>query len=208
MNNILNIVGKYNDYIIPKSPNGEPPIEFEIMQGQNIETPTDIMEKMEEMAVNTICPMEFVNSILQVDYASRFSMSNTRFMKEVFTRQRATERFFSKIYTMLYNYEFDESISKIEIVLPPPIYLLINNNAQLIDTVTQMSDKLVDIYFPDESDELKNSWKKNYITRTLSTYISYDDIMRDFDNAKVDLEARRNDATEEGEESSSANNGW
>ena len=207
MNNILNIVGKYNDFIIPKSPNGEAPIEFEIMQGQNIETPTDIMDKMEEMAINTICPLEFVNSILQVDYASRFSMSNTRFMKEVFTRQRATERFFSKIYTNLYNYEFDESINKIEIVLPPPIYLLINNNAQLIDAVTQMADKLVDIYFSNESDDLKAEWKKNYVTRTLSTYIAYDDIMRDFDNAKVDLQAKRNDATEEGE-GESENNGW
>lgn len=206
MNNILNIVGKYNDFIIPKSPNGEAPIEFEIMQGQNIETPTDIMDKMEEMAVNTICPMEFVNSVLQVDFASRFSMSNTRFMKEVFTRQRATERFFSKIYTKLYNYEFDENNNKIDIILPPPIYLLINNNAQLIDTVTQMADKLVEIYFSNESDELKASWKKNYITRTLSTYISYDDIMSDFDSAKVDLEASRNDATEEGDNND--NGGW
>jgi hypothetical protein len=167
------------------------------------------MDKMEEMAVNTICPMEFVNSILQVDYASRFSMSNTRFMKEIFTRQRATERFYSKIYTRLYNYEFDENINKIDIVLPPPIYLLINNNAQLIDTVTQMADKLVEIYFADESDELKAAWKKNYITATLSTYIDYDSVMKHFDDAKVDLEARRNDATEEGDEDgSSGNNGW
>ena len=70
-----------------------------------------------------------------------------------------------------------------------------------------MADKLVDIYFSNESDDLKAEWKKNYVTRTLSTYIAYDDIMRDFDNAKVDLQAKRNDATEEGE-GESENNGW
>jgi hypothetical protein len=33
--------------------------------------------------------------------------------------------------------------------------------------------------------------------------------MKHFDDAKVDLEARRNDATEEGDEDgSSGNNGW
>jgi hypothetical protein len=69
-----------------------------------------------------------------------------------------------------------------------------------------MADKLVEIYFSNESDELKASWKKNYITRTLSTYISYDDIMSDFDSAKVDLEASRNDATEEGDNND--NGGW
>ena len=30
MNNILNIVGKYNDYIIPLGPSGDPPIQFEV----------------------------------------------------------------------------------------------------------------------------------------------------------------------------------
>ena len=199
MNNILNIVGKYNDYIIPLSPSGEAPIQFEVMPGQNIETPTDIMEKMEDMAISTVCPTEFVNSVLQVDYASRFSMSNTRFMKDIFVRQRRTERFFSKIYTMLYNYQYMENFSKISIILPPPVYLLINNNGQLIDSVTQNADKLVEIYFANEDDELKSEWKKNYITRTLSTYINYDEVMDDFENAKVDLEARRTVEADDGE---------
>ena len=45
MNNILNIVGKYNDYIIPMGQSGDPPIQFEVMQGQDIQTPTEIMDK-------------------------------------------------------------------------------------------------------------------------------------------------------------------
>ena len=35
INNILGIVGKFNDYVVPTGPNGEAPIRFEMMQGQN-----------------------------------------------------------------------------------------------------------------------------------------------------------------------------
>ena len=70
MNNILNIVGKYNDYIIPLGPSGDPPIQFEVLQGQDIQTPTEIMDKMEEAAVNTIMPFEFVHATFQQDFAT------------------------------------------------------------------------------------------------------------------------------------------
>ena len=208
MNNILNVVGKYNDFIIPMNQSGEAPIQFEVMQGQDIQTPTDIMEKMEEAAVNTIAPYEFVNSVMQVDYATRYTMTNTRFMKDILTRQRATERFFSPIYTKVYNYEFDEAYKKIDITLPPPIYLLANNNSQLIDTVSQLADKIAEIQFYNEKDDLKAEWKKNYVTRTLSSYIHLDDIISDFEVAKVELRAKQNPATEEGEDENSSNNEW
>lgn len=35
LNHILNITGRYNDLVIPKNQNGNAPIEFEVMQGQN-----------------------------------------------------------------------------------------------------------------------------------------------------------------------------
>jgi hypothetical protein len=124
MNNILNIVGKYNDYIIPLSSSGDAPIQFEVMSGQNIETPTDLMDKMEEMAINaTGVPFEMVNATLQQDFAVRFSMSNTRLLKFVYERQRRTSILFSEIFTRLYNNQFNTEYSKIEIQLPPPIYL-------------------------------------------------------------------------------------
>ena len=97
MNNILNIVGKYNDYVIPVGPSGDAPIQFDIMQGQDINTPTDMMEKMEEAAVNPIMPYEMVNGTYQQDFAVHYTMSNTRLLRSVFTRQRKTENFYSKI---------------------------------------------------------------------------------------------------------------
>ena len=63
-----------------------------------------LMDTAKEAAVNTIMPFEFVNATFQQDFATRFTMSNTRFLKSIFTRQRKTEKIFSKIYTKVYNY--------------------------------------------------------------------------------------------------------
>lgn len=198
MNNILNIVGKYNDLIIPMGPSGDAPVQFEIMQGQDIQTPTDIMEKMEEAAVNTIIPFEFVNSTYQTDFASRFTMSNTRFLKTIYTRQRKTEKFFSKIYTKIYNYEFGENINLIEVLLPPPTYLTMNNNTQLIDNISQMADKIVDTELNREDDDVKEEFKKLYIREHLSTYIDFDKIQKIKDIAKINVETEKNPSVEDG----------
>lgn len=191
MNNILNIVGKYNDYIIPLGPSGDPPVQMEVMQGQNIETPTDIMDKMEEMAINPIMPFEFVNATMQQDFATRFTMSNTRFLKSIFTRQRKTEKFFSKIFTKIYNYEYGENNPEIKITLPPPIYLTLTNNSQLIDNVTQMADKIAENEMSSEEDDVKQEFKKLYIRENLATYMDYAMIAKLLEKAKVNVETAK-----------------
>lgn len=201
MNNILNIVGRYNDYIIPIGPSGDPPIQFDIMQGQDIQTPTDLMEKMEEAAVNTIMPIELVNGTYQQDFATRYTMSNTRFLRTIFTRQRKTENFFEKIYTRVYNYEYGTNYSNIKITLPPPLFLILQNNAQLVDNVSQMADKIADLEMTAETDEeIKPEFKKLYIRKNLSNYLDYSMIDRLISQAKVNVESAKIPAVEESDD--------
>lgn len=201
MNNILNVIGKYNDFIIPMGQSGDPPITFEVMQGQDINTPTDIMEKMEEMAINPVVPFEMLNSTYGQDFAIRFTMSNSRFLKSINTRQRDTELFLSKIYTKIYNYEFGETNSLIQIVLPPPIYLTLSNNQQLMDSVTQQVDKIIELELVDEEDEVKNEFKRIYTRNILSTYINFNNVERYKAAAKVSVEVRKPPQVEDGENS-------
>ena len=201
MNNILNIVGRFNNYVIPLGPSGDPPVQFDVIQGMNQDSPTDLMDKMEDMAVNTIMPMEFVNSTLQQDFATRFTMSNTRFMRSIFTRQRKTERWMSKAYTKLYNYEFKENNSYIQVILPPPTYLVVTNNSQMMDSVSQMADKIVDIYLNNYEEEVKKEFKKQYIIELLGTYMDHDAIERLIDLAKINIETSKDPKVEDGENS-------
>lgn len=201
MNNILNIVGKYNDYLIPVGPSGDQPIQFDILQGQDINTPTDMMEKMEEAAINTIMPMELVNATFNQDFATSYSYSNSRIVRSVFTRQGQTQRWISPIFTKVYNYEFNESYYNIEVILPPPVYLVMNSSQQLIDNISQMADKIIESEMSSEEDDVKQEFKKVYLRNYLSTYIDYDNIERMLDIAKMNVETRKPAATEDGEAS-------
>lgn len=198
MNNILNIVGKFNDFIIPMGQSGDPPIQFEVMNGQEINTPTEIMEKMEEAAVNTIIPFEMLNSTYQQDFAVRFTMSNTRFLKSIYTRQRKTEKWISKIYTKVYNYEFAENNSYIDVMLPPPVYLTMTNNQQIMDNITQQADKIIELELAEEEDEIKTEFKKLYTRSALSAYFDFDQIERFKMSAKLNVEIRKIPQAEEG----------
>lgn len=205
MNNILNIVGKYNDYVIPVGPSGEPPVQFDIMQGQDINTPTDMMDKMEEAAVNTVMPYEMVNGTYQQDFAVHYSMSNTRFLRAIMTRQRKVESFYSKIYTKLYNFEFGENYPMIEIMLPPPLFLIMQNNSQLFDNIDQMAEKIANLEIvgnEEDDDKLKQEFKRQYIRTNLSTYIDWGLVDRLIESGKVTIEANKKPATEDGDESS------
>lgn len=203
MNNILNVVGKYNDYIIPLGQSGDAPIQFEVMNGQEINTPTDIMDRMEDMAVGaTGVPLEMVNNIYNQDFAIRYTMSNTKFLKKIYNRQRDTEKFFSKIYTKIYNYEFQETNPYIVIILPPPIYMSMMNNSQLIDNVNQLVDKVVENELSTETDEVKTEFKKLYTRLYLSTYIDFDTVERYINVAKVNVEVETAPAAEDGDSSS------
>lgn len=201
MNSIFNIIGKYNDFIIPLGQSGEAPIQFEVMQGQDIQTPTEIMDKMEEMSINEIVPFELVNSTYQQDFAVRFSMTNSIFLKDISTQQRHTKRFLSDIYTPLYNYEFDENYSHIEVRLPTPMFLTMSNMQQLIDNISQQCDKIIEMDMPNEDENVKLEFKRIYMRNSLGGYLDFDTIERYKNAARVAVQVAKNPKVEESDNS-------
>lgn len=192
MNNILGIIGKYNDHVIPLGPSGDPPIQFEVMQGQNIETPTDLLNKYEEMAVNsTDVPLEMVNTTMNVDYAIRFTMSNSKFLRKVFKRQFICEEKFSELYTCIYNYEYGENERNIHVQLPAPQFLTMTNTTQLLNNAKDYAKQLADIEYgeqPEEGKEAeKNEFMKLLLRHLLPSYIDIPTIDRLKSNAMINV---------------------
>ena len=189
MNSIFNIIGKYNDHIIPMSQSGEPPITMEVMQGQQIETPTDLMDRMEEEAIeSTDVPLEFVNSIRQVDFATRFSMSNSKFLRKVYKRQAICQRLFSNNFRKLYNFEYKENDTSIHILLPVPAYLAMVNGQQLLDNVKNYVTSLAEIICVGKDDEVKNAYIAKLSRYYLGTYVDFDKIDDMLKSTEIELE--------------------
>lgn len=184
MNTIFNVIGKFNDHIIPVSQSGDHPIDFEVMPGQSVETPTDLMDKMEDMAVTaTDVPLEFVNTAINVDYATRFTMSSSLFLKKVYTRQRLCQKRYTDIFRKIYNFEYDELDMSIKILLPAPMYLSMNNSQQLIDHVKNYVNAIADFELAtEENEKVKQNFTKAAMRNFLGTYIDFnmiDDLVTD-----------------------------
>ena len=176
LNTIFNVIGKYNDFVVPVGQSGDSPIDFQILQGEQTETPTDLMDRMVEEAINsTDVPYEFVQSVNQVDFATRFTMSNSKFLRKVFKRQRICQDHYTDIFRKLYNYEYAENETSMQIQLPAPAFLTMTNSQQLFDNTKQFVQAIVDTELADD-EELKPIAMRNLIRNFLGTYIDYDTV--------------------------------
>lgn len=201
MNTIFNVIGKFNDHIIPVSQSGDRPIEMEVMQGQSVETPNELMDKMEDMAVSsTDVPLEFVNTAINVDYATRFTMSNSKFLRKIYARQRICQKWYTNVFRKLYNFEYDENDMSVKILLPAPAYLSMNNTQQLIDNTRNYVNAIVDIEMPNEDEDVKQNFIKLMMRNQLGTYIDFSMIEDIYTEAKIKSAVVKNDADLEGME--------
>ena len=174
LNTILNITGRFNDFVIPKNQNGESPIEFEVMQGQQIEYKTELMNALEEMAINgTDVPLELIQARQSLDYAIQLTMTNSKFLRKVYKRQAKAEVFFSQMLTRIYNCEFEEN-ETIDVSLPAPAFLNMTNINQLMNNTNEYVQSIVNSELADESDEVKIKFTKKMMRYHLSTHMNTD----------------------------------
>lgn len=186
MNNIMNVTGRFNDLVIPQNANGESPVSFEIMPGQNVEVKTEFMNMLEEMAVNqTGVSLEMVNSRYQESTATHLTMSNARFLIKVYARQKLYEPILSAIYTKLYQYEYDtNSIVKVE--LPPPIMLNFTNTSQILSMSQELIQNIVQMKFgTSQNDQEKMAFTSLLMEYYYNSFLPMDKINEMADKAKV-----------------------
>ena len=186
VNNILGIVGRFNDFVIPMGPSGDAPIVFDTMPGQQFEFPTDLQANLEESAVNsTGVPLEIVNSSTGMDFAVRYTMTNAKLLRNVLKRQLKMEDFLSEIFTKIYRFEYDENIT-LEVQLPPPAFLSMTQGTQLLNSAVQYADSITEVEMAGQSDEGKALFKKRLIRKLIPSYMSDEEIEKIKDQIALD----------------------
>ena len=198
INHILNITGMFNDYIIPRSPGGQAPIDFEVMQGQQVEWQTEFMTSLEEMAINsTDVPMEMIQMRNSVDYSSQLTMSSSKFLRKVYNRQSKYQKNLTRIFNKIYNNEFDDNI-QLSVVLPPPMFLNITNTNQMMTNVNEYSQSVAQLILdPDEQDPIKNEVIREINKYNLGSYLNIQELEDIAHKAKQHVAAATNDDNQE-----------
>lgn len=171
INNILGLIGRFNDYMVPVGQNGESPINFEVMQGQDIKTQDDFLATLEDQAISsTDVPLELVNAAKSMDYAIHYTMSSSKFLKVVYRDQAILERMLSRLVTKIYNSEYETNYD-LEFTLPAPSFLAMTNGANLLDNAKQYVASIVEIELADEDDIVKQSVTRKLIKHLIPNYI-------------------------------------
>ncbi len=172
INNVLNITGRFNDYVIPTNASGDSPIQFEVMPGQNIESPTELMEQLKEMAINsTGIPIEIIQARQSVDYAMQLTMSSSKVLRFCYKRQELYQNILTRLISPIYNYEYDDSVI-IKVTLPPPSFINVTNTNQLIDNTKAFVQSIVEVELADEEDEkIKTIYTRELFKHYLGTHL-------------------------------------
>ena len=192
MKNVLNILGRFNDFVIPTDNSGNAPVQFEVMQGQQIDPQTDLMEKLQSMAVNsTDVPFEIVQARQSMDYAIQASMSNSRFLKKIYNRQTVANRFLSSIMTKLYRGEFNNPTAVIKVNLPTPMFLNLTNTNQIIQNANDVAQAAMEAFSDDLDDNAKQIFFNNLKGKMLESYIDMEMIMRVKEATKIEYAANQ-----------------
>lgn len=168
---IFNITGMLNDYLIPTM-GGDAPIQFEVMPGQRIEPPTELLNELEEQMINpTDVPLELIQARMSMDYAVHYTMTNSKFLRKIYHRQGQYQRFLSTIFTKVFNYEYDTD-ETIEVQLPPPVFLNITNTNQVISNTNEFAEQVAAIDMADEQNEVvKTIYTKKVKKHYLGSYL-------------------------------------
>ena len=173
LNNILNITGRYNDLIIPRSPSGNTAIDFEVMPGQSIDPKQELLEALEHAAVNsTDVPIEVVNSRQTADYAVQVVMTNSKFLRHIYNRQSRFNHILSELFTKIYNAEFNDD-QILEVILPPPMFLNITNTNQVVTNARDFANTIIEMEMTGEpqDDLVKDKYSRLIQEYFLGSYI-------------------------------------
>ena len=186
INNVLNITGKFNDFIIPTNASGDSPVQIEVMPGQQFTDNTDRMQQLKEMAINsTDVPFEIIQSRQSVDYAMQLSMSSSRFLRKVYHRQSLYTPFLERIVTKLYNYEFGKH-EDLDVILPPPMFINMANTNQLVDNIKQFITTTTEYEMNNIEDEkLKNTYMNELFRYYVGTHVELDEHEKIFTRAMM-----------------------
>lgn len=175
INSVLNITGRFNDYIIPRGSDGQSPIEFEVMQGQQVEIKTDLLNLLEESAINVIgIPIEIIQNRQSPDYAMQLTMSNSKFLRFVYTRQGDFQKALAPLITKIYDIEYG-SRDQITVTLPPPLFINVTNTNQLVLNTSDYCENITNIIMADEQDDVKKAkFAKELKIYYLGAYLNMD----------------------------------
>lgn len=161
---IFKSMGQFSDYFIP-TVNGEKPVEFEIISGQDTNMEDEFLEYLRKSIISGMgVPSSYMNYHDEIDFSRSIAMQNSRFLRSIVVKQKLLNASFTNIYRKLYINEFGSEIEesnvdvkKIDVKFPSPATLNATNLADQISTSQSIIDFVVQTLVGDNSQDPKEA---------------------------------------------------
>lgn len=192
MNNIMNITGRFNDLVIPQNQNGESPINFDILPGQQIEIQNEFMRSLEEMAVNqTGVSVEMISTQNNDQTATHLTQTSSRFLMKIYNRQIRYQKILSDIITKIYQAEYNCN-DTVEVKLPPPAMLNFTNTSQLLASGNELIQNIVQMKMGAEMDEeVKATFTGKLMQYYYNSFLPMNEINKLADETRIEVESNK-----------------
>lgn len=188
MNNILNITGRFNDLVIPQNANGESPVNMEVLPGQNIDIKNEFMNHLEEMAIELLgVSMEMISSHFESEQsATNVVQNNERLLILVYQRQELYSAILSQIFTKIYQCEYGLD-DIIEVELPPPNMLKLNNVSQLMSVGNDVVQNIVQMMGNSEDEFFKGVFTGKLMEYFFGSFLDMEKITEIYKASQVEV---------------------
>jgi hypothetical protein len=141
-NSMISKVGAARDVFMPVGRSGERGIEFDVLQGQDVQLNTELMELLRSSFINaTGVPSVIMNYINEADYAKTLVMANAKFLARVVNYQMDFNPAITEMYKKIIKFTTDiseETVEEFEFTLATPKTLDTTNMADLIGNADQV----------------------------------------------------------------------
>lgn len=141
-NSMVSKVGAAKDVFMPVGRSGERGIEFDILQGQDVQLNTELMELLRSSFINaTGVPSVIMNYVNEADYAKTLVMANAKFLSRVVNYQMDFNPAITEMYKKIILFSTDitpEIVDEFEFALSTPKTLDTTNMADLISNADQV----------------------------------------------------------------------
>lgn len=209
----------FSDIFLPRATNGNNPIDFDIIAGQSVDLPTDMLEMLEQIAVDcTGYPLQIQKSSNDVDFAKSYETSNIKAMKTLRDMQVDLNPSFTKLIRKILKSHYgthsnDETDKRAAIVntlnaaFQSPMNLVLTNFMDLIsnakDTATSIAEVVVG---SNNTDEASGEYTDELIFNIISDLVpsfDFDKYKREYEDIKIRHAVMKN-AQGTGEDDASA----
>ena len=174
---IYSKIGTGRDLFIPEGESGERGLSWDVIQGQDINTQDELMEKLKEGFINgTGVPSVIMNYINEADFAKTLVMANAKHMRRVMMYQDSFNEDITELYQKILHYCTDielEDIANFRYALQRPKTLPNNNLVDMIgygDQILDFVEKSVFGQFAEETPEFnstKDLFRKEFSRKVL-----------------------------------------